>query len=123
MATKSLDTMKPGGAVRIASWNINSVRARLHLVEQLMAEESPDILCFQETKVEDGTFFMNSASNPIDQADLTLDGGTFTVQGSPSVGLGKLDAFAYTVSGNNGDNRLDQIGNQGAQSILLASPL
>ncbi len=56
MTTKSLDTMKPGGAVRIASWNINSVRARLHLVEQLMAEESPDILCFQETKVEDGTF-------------------------------------------------------------------
>lgn len=44
------------GKVRVASWNINSVRARLDLVEQLIDEQAPDIFCFQETKVEDGTF-------------------------------------------------------------------
>ena len=40
----------------IASWNINSVRARLALVEQFLTAEQPDILCLQETKVIDQDF-------------------------------------------------------------------
>jgi exodeoxyribonuclease III len=40
----------------VASWNINSVRARIGIVERLLAEERPDILCLQETKVVDETF-------------------------------------------------------------------
>ncbi|MGH6728547.1 MAG: exodeoxyribonuclease III [Sphingomicrobium sp.] len=36
--------------LKIASWNINSVRARAHIVERLLDEEQPDILCLQETK-------------------------------------------------------------------------
>lgn len=40
----------------IASWNINSVRARLDIVEKFLVEQSPDILCLQETKVIDGDF-------------------------------------------------------------------
>jgi exodeoxyribonuclease III len=42
--------------VRIVSWNINSVRARLELVEKLVKAESPDIICLQETKVQDHEF-------------------------------------------------------------------
>jgi exodeoxyribonuclease III len=42
--------------IKIASWNINSVRFRMAIVEQLIAEESPDILCLQETKAENGVF-------------------------------------------------------------------
>src|SRR3954470_24783304 len=42
--------------LKIASWNINSVRARTALVEQLIAEHQPDILCLQETKVLDSIF-------------------------------------------------------------------
>ena len=42
--------------LKIASWNINSVRARIGLVEQLIAEQQPDILCLQETKVLDSIF-------------------------------------------------------------------
>jgi exodeoxyribonuclease-3 len=42
--------------LKIASWNINSVRARTALVEQLIAEQQPDILCLQETKVLDSIF-------------------------------------------------------------------
>lgn len=34
----------------IATWNINSVRLRAALVERLLTEERPDILCLQETK-------------------------------------------------------------------------
>lgn len=42
--------------VRICSWNVNSVRARLPLVERLVAERAPDILCLQEIKVETDAF-------------------------------------------------------------------
>lgn len=42
--------------MKIASWNINSVRFRQPIVERFLTEESPDILCLQETKVEDGLF-------------------------------------------------------------------
>lgn len=42
--------------LRIASWNINSVRARFEIVERFLKEEAPDILCLQETKVIDGMF-------------------------------------------------------------------
>ncbi|MHA1538249.1 MAG: exodeoxyribonuclease III [Alphaproteobacteria bacterium] len=44
--------------MRIVSWNINSLRLRLPLVEKLNAEVSPDILCLQETKVPDEAFPM-----------------------------------------------------------------
>jgi exodeoxyribonuclease III len=40
----------------IASWNINSVRFRIEAVTRFLQEESPDILCLQETKVIDGDF-------------------------------------------------------------------
>jgi len=42
--------------LKIASWNINSVRARTALVERLIAEQQPDVLCLQETKVLDDIF-------------------------------------------------------------------
>jgi exodeoxyribonuclease-3 len=42
--------------LKIASWNINSVRARIALVERLIVEEQPDVLCLQETKVLDSIF-------------------------------------------------------------------
>jgi exodeoxyribonuclease-3 len=34
----------------LATWNINSVRLRQGLVERLLTEEAPDILCLQECK-------------------------------------------------------------------------
>jgi exodeoxyribonuclease-3 len=40
----------------LASWNINSVRARLPILERFLREERPDILCLQETKVIDSLF-------------------------------------------------------------------
>ena len=42
--------------VSIATWNINSVRFRLDLVERFVREYQPDVLCLQETKVVDGAF-------------------------------------------------------------------
>jgi exodeoxyribonuclease-3 len=42
--------------VKIVSWNINSVRFRLAIVEQFLREIEPDIVCLQETKVVDEEF-------------------------------------------------------------------
>jgi exodeoxyribonuclease-3 len=42
--------------VKIASWNVNSLKVRLpHLLDWL-AEQQPDVLCLQETKLEDDNF-------------------------------------------------------------------
>ena len=40
----------------IATWNINSVRLRMPIVERLLKEHAPDVLCLQETKVPDELF-------------------------------------------------------------------
>ncbi|MSP52269.1 MAG: exodeoxyribonuclease III, partial [Alphaproteobacteria bacterium] len=42
--------------MRIATWNINSVRLRISLVRRFARQASPDVLCLQETKVEDDLF-------------------------------------------------------------------
>jgi exodeoxyribonuclease-3 len=42
--------------MKIASWNINSVRARIDIVERFLREEQPDVLCLQETKVVNDIF-------------------------------------------------------------------
>ncbi|HVY13294.1 MAG TPA: endonuclease/exonuclease/phosphatase family protein, partial [Alphaproteobacteria bacterium] len=42
--------------MRVATWNINSVRLRQGLVERLLTEHQPDVLCLQETKTPDEFF-------------------------------------------------------------------
>ena len=42
--------------MRIATWNVNSVRTRLEQVSTWLERERPDVLCLQETKVADDLF-------------------------------------------------------------------
>jgi len=42
--------------MRIATWNVNSVRARLPRVLPWLAERQPDVVCLQETKCVDEQF-------------------------------------------------------------------
>lgn len=42
--------------MRIVTWNVNSIRRRLRLVEQFLEAEAPDVLCLQETKCNDAQF-------------------------------------------------------------------
>jgi exodeoxyribonuclease-3 len=46
--------MSPAGPaperLRIATWNLNSLRARLDAVDRFLARTVPDVLCLQETK-------------------------------------------------------------------------
>ena len=40
----------------IATWNVNSLKARLDRVTQWVNENQPDVLCMQETKMKDEVF-------------------------------------------------------------------
>ncbi|MBF0561397.1 MAG: exodeoxyribonuclease III [Alphaproteobacteria bacterium] len=42
--------------MKIASWNVNSIRVRMAAVLTWLAEAAPDVLLLQEIKAEDGTF-------------------------------------------------------------------
>lgn len=43
-------------AVKIATWNINSVRLRRNLAARFLRRHQPDVLCLQETKCPDELF-------------------------------------------------------------------
>jgi len=42
--------------IKLATWNINSVRLRASSVARFLKKHSPDVLCLQETKVPDALF-------------------------------------------------------------------
>ncbi|MFL5283849.1 MAG: exodeoxyribonuclease III [Rhodopila sp.] len=42
--------------LRVATWNINSLRLRLGLLDRLVEALRPDVICLQETKVPDDLF-------------------------------------------------------------------
>lgn len=48
--------MTGDGALRIATWNVNSVRKRMGRLVPWLESRSPDVVCLQETKVEDDLF-------------------------------------------------------------------
>ncbi|MDJ0768893.1 MAG: exodeoxyribonuclease III [Ilumatobacter sp.] len=42
--------------MRIVTWNVNSLRARLERVEDWLTDVQPDVVCLQETKLADDAF-------------------------------------------------------------------
>ena len=42
--------------MKLTTWNVNGVRARLTHVVDFLRQHSPDVLCLQETKVQDDLF-------------------------------------------------------------------
>ena len=45
---------------KIATWNVNSVRLRVDIIERLLREERPDVLCLQELKCQEEFFPLRS---------------------------------------------------------------
>ena len=43
-------------SLRVISWNVNGLRARAEHVERLLQTLQPDVLCMQETKVQNDLF-------------------------------------------------------------------
>lgn len=48
--------MKATRVMKFATWNVNSIIARLPVVVKWLGEAEPDVLCLQETKCVDGKF-------------------------------------------------------------------
>ncbi len=42
--------------MRLATWNVNSLKARLPRVQEWIEQMQPDVLCLQETKLADVAF-------------------------------------------------------------------
>lgn len=49
--------------MKIASFNVNSLRARLDIVLNWLDQEQPEVLCLQETKVQDVDFPVDAFAN------------------------------------------------------------
>jgi exodeoxyribonuclease-3 len=46
----------PGLTVKLATWNVNSLKVRLPHLLEFLARHAPDAVCLQETKCEDAAF-------------------------------------------------------------------
>src|SRR5579872_2744444 len=42
--------------LRLATWNVNSVRLRAEHVARFVTEQAPDVICLQEIKCREGEF-------------------------------------------------------------------
>lgn len=49
--------------MKIATWNINSIRIRIEAIKAFLLEKPVDVLCFQETKVENSLFPKNEIAS------------------------------------------------------------
>ncbi|MEZ5784131.1 MAG: exodeoxyribonuclease III [Rhizobiaceae bacterium] len=102
----------------IATWNINSVRLRMPLVERLLLEHQPDVLCLQETKCPDDQF-PSAAFRKLGYTHLAINGqkgyhGVATVARRP-IEIVEKRAFC-----EKGDCRhLSTLVRAGALNILL----
>lgn len=89
----------------IATWNINSVRLRRPIVERLLNELEPDVLCLQETKCQDGQF-PAADLRKIGYPHLALNGGRGGYHGVAIVSrLPLADVRIRDFCGKGGDPR------------------
>src|SRR5689334_7156153 len=49
--------------MKVATWNVNSIRRRLELLLDWLAQNQPDVMCLQETKVPDDDFPVEAIRN------------------------------------------------------------
>lgn len=83
----------------VVSWNVNSVRSRAGLVQNLLDEEQPDVLCLQETRCTDGGFPWSLFSDAGYEVAHLGTGGHAGVAIASRVGL---DRVSYGFGGEHG---------------------
>ncbi|MCL6105620.1 MAG: exodeoxyribonuclease III [Actinobacteria bacterium] len=89
--------------IRIATWNVNSLRARVKRVVEWIQYASPDVLCLQETKMGDDMF-------------LTLFAETFDSLGYESVHFGNGPLNGVAILSRVGLRRVNQFFSDGSFS-------
>ena len=70
--------MRHDEALRICTWNVNSLKVRFDQLKQLLETERWDIVCLQETKMTDDRF-PYEAFRAIGYAAFTQDSQAITV--------------------------------------------
>ena len=82
-------------AITIASYNVNSVRARLHILVPWLESVSPDIVCLQETKVQDQEFpvspLQDAGYNVIFKGQKSYNGVAILSKTEPSAVINGFD--------------------------------
>jgi exodeoxyribonuclease-3 len=91
--------------LRIATWNINSVRLRSNIVERLLRETDPDVVCLQETKCQDA-HFPSADFRKLGYGHVALNGGRGGYHGVAILSrLPLLDVRVRDFCGKGGDPR------------------
>jgi exodeoxyribonuclease-3 len=105
--------------LRIATWNLNSLRARLAAVERFLARVHPDVLCLQETK----------AAGLSEAAEAMFAGHGYE---ATHVGAGSYNGVAVVArhpiedvrhSGDLGDEHLDREPRMASCMVRTPTPL
>ncbi|AAP99528.1 MULTISPECIES: exodeoxyribonuclease III [Prochlorococcus] len=86
-----------------ATWNVNSIRTRLSQVEEFLDETQPDLLCLQETKVEDKLFPRESIEKRGYQVSFY---GQKAYNGVALISNQKLDDIRLGISGELVNNQV-----------------
>ncbi len=104
--------------MRIATWNVNSIRARLDHVNDWLRSREPDVLCLQETKVVDSEFPTDTFSR---LGYETVRIGQRTYNGVALISRHPIEDVHYGLLGSNPkqDARLIS-GNIGGVRVLSA---
>jgi len=84
--------------MKIATWNVNSLKVRLAQVLEFLAAQAPDVLCLQETKTEDANFPLTEIAaagyQPAFSGQKTYNGVALLCRAQPeNLSMGKM-AFA-----------------------------
>ena len=93
--------------MKIATFNANSLRKRLPIVLDWLATQRPDVLCLQETKVQDSEFPLLALAES--GYEITYR-GMKSYNGVAILSLEKPDSVAYGFDdgGESEDARLDR---------------
>ncbi len=86
--------------LRVATYNVNSIRSRLHIVIPWIRENEPDLLCMQETKVDDLNFPVKPFSEIGYKVVFRGSGGR---NGVAIASKGKLSDVKYGLFGRDSD--------------------
>ena len=79
---------------KIATYNVNSIRSRLHIIVPWLVNHHPDVLCMQETKVEDGQFPLQEFTDAGYQVTFR---GSKQYNGVAIASLKKPDSFVHVL--------------------------
>lgn len=85
--------------MKIATWNVNSIRVRLPQVLEWLKQENPDVLCLQETKITDENFPVDVFRGSGYQA---IYAGQKTYNGVATISRAPAEKIVVTLPGADG---------------------